>query len=119
MINVTKHPDKVIAAISAPFSQYFIVVDSETGQPQHFFWNAHRTESLGEFMPSEEGEPITICDRETALYLIGQSAVSSFLNFDVSTTEGQFMKAYKSPGYHLLPVHGSMFTRSSTLNPEK
>ena len=107
-----------MAAAGAPFSQYFIIVDSENLQPQHFSWNTHRTESLGEFMPSEEGEPITVVDRETALYLIGQSAISNFLDWEVLMKEGT-KKEYKTPGYYLYPVHGSMFTRSSTLNPEK
>lgn len=113
MINVTRHPDKIMAAVQAPASGYFMVVDIKTGRPQHFSVNIHRKESLGEFINSDSDDldylPAGIFDRETALYLIGQSAISAFIDVEASISDGNDVKRYLdyNPGFILIPVSGS------------
>jgi len=123
MINITRHPDKIMAAVSAPTSEYFMVVDIKTGKPQHFSINHFRKEALGEFMDADakEGLPAGVFDRATALYLLGQSAVSAYIDAEESFGSGggdilDFMEY--NTGFVLIPVAGSCLPIPSSLNEE-
>lgn len=101
-----------MAAVSAPHTEYFLVVNAMTGIPQHFSVNMHRKEALGEFMDASCEKlsylPAGVYDRETALYLIGQSAISTFIDADNMIKDGEPVHNGDTMprGYLLIPVSG-------------
>lgn len=122
MENSQKWPKKVLEALypkdpknpvcpknPEAMSQYYIVVDAATNEPQYFdFYD--NPDYLGSFIPADEKQmehnPVCIFDKETALFLIGQHAIH------VTVSEDWCVDT--APMFRLFPVFGAMIPNCLT-----
>lgn len=102
-------PEKVKEAIygPSPDRELFIVIDMRSGRPQYFCPSSEdEVEKVGfgcfmdaAFEPDEEA-PAGVYDRETALYLIAQTAIN------YATHEQWHQNDYtEQPVFRLMPVY--------------